>query len=182
MQDIADRAGINKALVHYYFRSKDRLFERVFEYIFSTYLSQIGAAVAEAPDFRSSLKSFIDTYIDLIAANPVVFNFVFRQLTSPGSAFRERAAKLLATTPSNPAMAFQKQLQDAIARGEVRNMDPGHAFISLLGSCVFSFIAYPIFAAMEPSPFPDRAAYLAERKQHIFDFVYHGMQPDRDSR
>src|SRR5512143_197254 len=85
MQDIADRAGITKALVHYYFRSKDRLFEKVFEYIFRTYLSQIGEAVAEAPDFRTSLKRFIDTYIDLVAANPVIFNFMFHQLASPGS-------------------------------------------------------------------------------------------------
>jgi AcrR family transcriptional regulator len=76
MHEIADEAGINKALLHYYFRTKDKLFEKVFAIVFKDVFQVLENAVANEMDFEQFIEGFITQYIKLLKSKPFIPNFV----------------------------------------------------------------------------------------------------------
>jgi TetR/AcrR family transcriptional regulator len=70
MQAIADHAGINKALLHYYFRSKENLFERIFRDKYQMFLPKLQGLLDENLSFIAMIDRVVDTYIDMMTANP----------------------------------------------------------------------------------------------------------------
>ena len=72
MQEIADRAGINKALLHYYYRSKEKLYTKIFEFLIWHNVADIYNMFDEQLSFNEFLKKFIYSYIDLINKNPKI--------------------------------------------------------------------------------------------------------------
>ena len=80
MQEIANEAGINKALLHYYFRTKDKLFEKVFSIAFKEVFTDIYEAIYGITDFEEFLESFIRNYILFIKQRPFIPSFVIHEL------------------------------------------------------------------------------------------------------
>ena len=76
MQEIADIAGINKALLHYYFRSKEKLFSKVFYLEIPKIISNIFEAYEDTDDFKKFLESFISKYIDNIYPRKNMMRFL----------------------------------------------------------------------------------------------------------
>ena len=76
MQEIADEANINKALLHYYFRSKDKLFKRVFHDIFSQSVSGVATLVENASSFEELINTFVEFYVEMLKARPYLPNFI----------------------------------------------------------------------------------------------------------
>ena len=86
-QAIADRCGVNKALLHYYFRSKDRLYEAVLQDIARTMRSAMELQLEEVGDdeeIRSLLRRVIATYIGTLQRNPDIARFMFREIAEGG--------------------------------------------------------------------------------------------------
>jgi TetR/AcrR family transcriptional regulator len=75
MQAIADAADINKAMLHYYFRNKDRLYEEVFAFSMRRFMAAFGASLSATPTFEETLRVFIDGYVDFIRDNRAVMLF-----------------------------------------------------------------------------------------------------------
>lgn len=80
MQDIADRAGINKALLHYYFRSKDKLFLIIFREAVHAFLPQIQTLFTTAPDLPSLIRGFVQTYMSMLANQPYLAPFIIHEI------------------------------------------------------------------------------------------------------
>ena len=76
MQEIANKAGINKALLHYYFRSKDKLFEKVFFKEIRTMINTTLESLIETEDFKEFLQLFIRNYIANVTPRAKLFRFV----------------------------------------------------------------------------------------------------------
>jgi TetR/AcrR family transcriptional regulator len=180
MQDIADRAGFNKALVHYYFRSKDRLYEAVLEYIFRTTFTMIGQSLCGADDFKSMLKTFIDRYLDLIEKNPVIFRFMVREITSGAPVLRQAAHRLAEDKQSFPPRLFIEKCRTASERGEIRAVDPVQTLITVFGACVYHQFAMPLVSILQPGVEAHRAAFIRKRKLELFDLLYYGLKPRSD--
>lgn len=68
-------------------------------------------------------------------------------------------------------------MQQAIDAGEIRAVDPFHTFVTLLGASMFFFLAFPTMSALNPALAVDPEAVVEGRKQHLFDLLYHGLQP-----
>ena len=75
-QRIADAAGINKAMLHYYYRTKERLYEAAFDFVFQRLLASFGRSVEEADSFAVMLERFIDGYISFVRRSPVIARFL----------------------------------------------------------------------------------------------------------
>ncbi|UCG28570.1 MAG: TetR/AcrR family transcriptional regulator, partial [Bacteroidales bacterium] len=86
MQEIADEAGINKALLHYYFRTKEKLFEAVLTDIFQSFFPKAMVIMAD-PDIsiREKIEQFVNIYISLIQENPYMPGFMAHELTKGGA-------------------------------------------------------------------------------------------------
>ena len=80
MQAIADKAGINKALLHYYFRSKDKLFRKVLEETMSAFLPKIEETFTSEIDFFDKIRMVVKNYISLLYENPFIPAFMLNEI------------------------------------------------------------------------------------------------------
>ena len=175
MQEIADQAGINKALLHYYFRSKDKLYEEVFSNELGNFLRGVLGTVKESDNFQSFIKAFINHYIDNISKRPKLVRFILWEIEKGG----ENLSKIiLEIMDENNFRAQQvlKKIQDEIAHKRIRKIDPPNLMISLIGMCLFPFIAKPILETILPVDDVTSASFLAKRKKEIFDLIWNGIK------
>jgi TetR/AcrR family transcriptional regulator len=176
MQAIADRAGINKALVHYYFRNKDRLYEAVFAHMLGRYFGVIGDAMVDAEDFAATLQVFIDRFVTILDENPELPRFILRELTGDAGLFIAQIRLLIESHRISPPVAFLREFERAVRRGELRPEDPVQTLLSLIGACVYFFAAQPIVAVFTPDAAEHREEFIAARKRHLFNLFYNGLR------
>lgn len=167
MQEIADQAGINKALLHYYFRSKERLFEAIFSQIIKLAFPKIMNVVQSDAGIVSKIEQVIDAYMDLLLRHPFIPGFVLKELNrDPSGLF-----KMVVKFGFNPQTVFD-QLLEAMDRGEIIRMDPRQLAANILSMCIFPFAARPIvsFVMFKDDP-SSLEAFYADRATVIKQFV-----------
>ena len=174
MQEIANEAGINKAMLHYYFRSKDKLYEAVFRHVFNRFSTQHATAVKESPTFAKTLRLFINGFIDSIKEKPDIVRLMVNENLSGGTALGNLIVER--QHEKAPPSILKKKLIEAIENGEIRPVDPDHTLLTVLSSCLFFFIWAPTIHIKIPKS-KDWDAFIESRKEHIFDLVYNGLQP-----
>lgn len=141
MQDIADEAGINKALLHYYFRDKEKLFEVVFLAEAQKFFPKINAIFsAEAPLFEK-IEKFVNEYIDEMQENPYLPWFMMNEINRDPDQFMVKV--LGKDNPPKPGK-FLEQMEKEIRKGTIRRVHPLHLFINLVSLTIFPFIARPM--------------------------------------
>lgn len=171
MQEIADEAGINKALLHYYFRSKERLFEAIFAEIIKFAFPKITRIVQSEEPIVTKIEQVIDAYIDLLIKHPFIPGFVIKELNrDPSGLF-----KMVMKFGLNPQVVFD-QIQLAMDRGEIIKMQPRHLAANIISMCIFPFAARPIISFVL---FKDDQkaldAFYAERAEVIKQFVINAI-------
>lgn len=171
MQEIADEAGINKALLHYYFRTKERLFEAIFSNVIDMAFPELTQILKSDTPFVTKMEQVIDAYIALLRKHPFIPVFVLKELNRDPSGLFKLAIKY----GLNPQIIIS-QLQDAMDRGEIIRMDPRHLVMNIISMCVFPFAARPILNFLI---FKDDAkaldAFFAERADVIKQFVINAI-------
>jgi AcrR family transcriptional regulator len=167
MQEIADEAGINKALLHYYFRSKDKLFHAVFIEAFQKFLPQIDSLILTQAPVALKLEAFITNYINTIIENPFIPGFVLHELTRDPQSLAEL---LKSRAPMVPA--FLNQIKQEIEAGNLKPFDPKQIIINMLALCIFPFVARPIAQTIFFENNADAYNhFLEERKTEVFNFI-----------
>lgn len=177
MQSIADRARLNKALIHYYFRSKDRLYEEVFTYVFQRYFHQLADTLQVDGDFPTVLRAFIHRYLDLMNENPALPIFMMREFAEGAPVFSLRIKEIVHSNPRGMPGMLLDFFAKGSRSGESRPMDPFQTLLSIMGACIYFFVGFPFFSSLVPDLKDRRDQLLEERKDHIFELVYYGLQP-----
>jgi AcrR family transcriptional regulator len=180
MQEIADRAGINKALLHYYFRSKEKLHEEVFRNELKTFFRGVLGTFKESEDIQTFIKSFVHHYIDNIARRPRLIRFIIWEIEQGG----ENLSKIiLETMQENNYQSKQilTKIQTEISANRIRRIDPPNLIVSLIGMCLFPFIAKPIIDSIFPHVNVTSSEFLNRRKEEIFNLVWTGIKPEPDT-
>jgi AcrR family transcriptional regulator len=166
MQEIADQAGINKALLHYYFRSKDKLFEAVFSEVAGKLFPAMRQILTAELEIKGKINFLVKTYLKGISENPFIPAFVLNTLnTNP-----ERFLKYLKKAEINTQM-FQKQLDDEAVLGLIRPIKAEHLMVNIIAMCIFPFIARPIIQNIFKMYDQKYLDYLEARETEIVDFV-----------
>jgi TetR/AcrR family transcriptional regulator len=149
MQTIADRAGANKALLHYYFRSKEQLYEAVFENILTTIgsalRSQLPPHDREINDLRGLLRQIVTVYINTFRANPDFPRFMIREFAD-GGAHLPGIVNLFISGFGDIPRRIYGLMQKEAGLGHMRTIVPVHIALNIVGMCVFTFIARPVLA------------------------------------
>lgn len=174
MQDIADRAGINKAMLHYYFRSKDGLYEEVLQTVMTSFMKAISHAIEPGRPFQEQLRGLISTYVHQHAAQPEVSKLWMQENLNGAPV----ASAFMASSSGNegPKRVFA-WLKESADRGFIRPVDPVQFMMSFIGSVVIYMIALPTFAAFRPELLTDPEAHIEARIDHLFELFYNGMRP-----
>ena len=167
MQEIANMAGINKALLHYYFRTKNKLFEKVFSIIFKDVLGVFEQAISEEIDFEQFLEGFITNYIKLLKSKPFIPHFVIHELNRKP----ERIVELMQN------ISFDKQklfglIDRAVEDKVIRPIQPVHLITNILSMCIFPVIAKPIITGFALDGDQKKyQQYIDERPDEVIAFV-----------
>jgi len=173
MQDIADEAGINKALLHYYFRSKEKLFEVIFREAFDLLIPKVVDIFASDMHFFNKLRGFIATYVNLAMENPYIPLFVLNQLHTHPEQFRKPFGAIAKRVP---LPQFREEIAKAVQQGIIRPVDPHQLIMHIMSLCLFPFIARPMFQLVmqvNDAQFRDMAE---ARKEAVAEFVIQAIR------
>lgn len=140
MQDIADEAGINKALLHYYFRSKDQLFEKIFLEVAHAFLPKIVAIIESDSSLFEKIERFCNEYISQVMATPYVPIFILNEINRQPQAL----VKKIFGTNRPPIEKLIPQIQKDIKSGILKPIDPLQLLMNILSLCLFPFLMSPM--------------------------------------
>ena len=176
MQEIADLAGINKALLHYYFRSKDRLYDKVFETTLESFFGEFLDAISETDDPVQFLKGFVENYIDALSRRPEVIRFIIWEIGQGGKQLGKVAQSIFAERGFSE-FPISAKIQPAIRKGEIRPLDPVHLVLSLIGMCLYPFLASVIVEKIFPGVEVHSPAFIKQRKEEVWNLIWQGIRP-----
>ncbi len=167
---IAAEAGVNKALLYYYFKSKERLYEAVIEEHLRAF-NQQALAILEAPGpVCGLLLRYVNLHFDFISRRqrhaPLFQQLMMKCGKPPERLFRKYIIPR--------AEALQKLLVRGMQQGELRPADPFHTAVSIVALIVFYFSAAPVMQQMGFAD-PYAVATLKKRKQAVLQFIRHGL-------
>ena len=181
MQEIAEEAGVNKALLHYYFRNKNRLAEAVFRRVATGLFSRAGAILGGDDELETKIRRIITLYLDQLAHTPYVPGYIIGELTQ----HPDRAQQLLdairqfrdeAHAPDFIA-ALGRQLRTEARRGAIRSITVEQFIVNLVSLCIFPFAARPLIATVLQLDERGFARFVEERKRTLPTFFLNALRP-----
>nr|WP_281389052.1 TetR family transcriptional regulator [Spirochaeta isovalerica] len=180
MQSIADRAGINKTLLHYYYRSKENLYIKIVSLTMESFFGSVLKNISRTKDFKDFLKTFINTLVDVSSDNPRIPMFIMQELSRGGEAVLSILNDVLGKHNPPVTAVMLENINRAMAEGKIRKTSPIQLIMTMLGSCLYFSMAEPVvmkIGAMNGlmDGF-DRKAFLEERKKEIFNTLYRGLE------
>jgi TetR/AcrR family transcriptional regulator len=167
MQDIADQAGINKALLHYYFRSKDKLFEVIFHEAFSRFLPQLNHVIASDMPLFEKIEKFTGYYIDMAIENPFLPLFVLNEMNKHPAEFFKK------TWANNPPQVeiLVAQIERDKKKGLIKNIAPVQLVMNMMSLCVFPFVGKPLFKMIMHIEEQQFRQLMEQRKKEVAAFI-----------
>jgi AcrR family transcriptional regulator len=166
-QAIADGAGVNKAMLHYYFRSKDNLYGHVIKAAFARILTQVGKAWLDRGPLQTRVQGVVDSYMDNYERHPGFLKIILREVVDGGERFRN----IFKEMQDKEALSGEWTPMDLVHRvAEELNLSPGetvHLLINLIGMCVISFTSPPLLESLLDFDVSDFQAFLKTRRAAI---------------
>lgn len=161
MQAIADKAGINKALLHYYFRTKEALFEKVFIETLQVNAPVLFGILGKPGPLKQKIGEFVEHYIELLKANPYMPLFILNELSqNPENLFGKVGPQL-----SMIIGGLELQLKAEAEKGNIRPIHPVDMVSAVMGLCVFPFLAKPLLMPIFKLQESDYLEFLERRKR-----------------
>jgi len=168
MQDIATHAGINKALLHYYFRTKDQLFNAVFEMIARKIFKKFAPVFDENLTLEEKIRFYFKEHIAFLQANPRLPGFLLNEVNRNP----ERIKKLLKTVDFDSIwLKLYDQHKEEFNRYNITKAKMPQLMISIAALSVFPFAARGIIEGILERTGLDFNEYMEERKEFAADFV-----------
>jgi AcrR family transcriptional regulator len=163
-RDIAEEAGINLALLNYYFRSKERLFEIIMFETMLAFMQQMSIVFnEESTSIKQKVEKMVDSYTELLLREPNIPLFIMSEIRNDATGFLEK----LPVANMIMSSVLVKQYNEAYKNGQVKEANPLHFIINLMSIVIFPFIASPLLKKMGNMSDPMFKEFMLERKQII---------------
>jgi len=168
MRDIADTAKINKGLLHYYFKTKDALFEKIFGIAFQSMVALVNDIFRSDASLFDKIRTFTHEYIELISKNEYLPKFVINEINRNPDQFIEH----MQIRKKKPVVhVFIAQFEQEVEAGNIKPIDPRQFCINMISLCIFPFLGGPM---MQTILEVDKAAYkkmMQDRKAEVAEFL-----------
>lgn len=168
---IAKAAGVTHAMLHYYFRTKEQLFERIVDEKFRT-MSHSMFAIMGDPSLPivERIKGGIAAHFDFVADNPELPRFVINEIVSRPERY-EVLYKRVEPVVNTIFRGLQAELDGAAERGAMERVDVRMLLITIMSINIFTFVAYPFMEPLMGELMADRERFLAARKAENIETI-----------
>lgn len=167
IRQIADEAGVNLALVNYYFTSKEDLFKRIYLETFHTFLGRLAQLLNEATPLEVKIWKIVDRYTDFLLDNPKLPAFVLSQQRPETNDLYEN----LEIRSLLESSSFHRQLVDEAAQGRIRPIAPLQVLMTIVGCIVFPVMAQPLVASLGALDDAGYRQFMEDRKLFVPDMI-----------
>lgn len=171
MQEIADEAGINKSMLHYYFRSKDKLFHSVFKTGVKKVLPALFQIINKDLTLYDKTVEVVRFYHDLFRRSPHLPMFVLHEMHQHPERFKEFIGEFRQKIPQT----FLDQVNKAVQEGKLVPIKPHQFLINVLSLCMFPAIAKNMIVTIFDMSDDDYEAFMKEREEMIPDLIFKGL-------
>jgi len=168
MQEIADKAGINKAMLHYYYRSKQKLFEAVFKSAITLIAPKVIDVINTDAHLFDKIRNFTDKYITFINKHSYIPLFIINELRRNPDVLKTAIDTNFDTSVREK---LQREIDDLIAKKEIKKIDSEHLFLDVISLCVFPVIAKPLMTKILDKTNKEYHEIINQRKKYVADFI-----------
>jgi AcrR family transcriptional regulator len=181
MQEIADEAGVNKALLHYYFRSKSRLAAAVFQRVARGLFLRVSETLGSDAGIEDKVRRVVRLYLEQLTKTPYAPAYVISELNQ----HPDRAAQFVEAVRHIREQSLNadvldtlgKQLRRRVRAGEMRAISTPQFIANLASLCIFPFAARPMLCAILDLDDRGFARFIEERKTALPEFFLNALRP-----
>ena len=181
MQKIADEADVNKAMLHYYFKSKNKLFKRVFRIIAPKVFPEILQVLNKDMSLFEKIEKLVDNYITVLINNnnEKIPLLILNELNKNPDEFSDIMLESFNSLDFDPLKELEKDIQEEVLAGKIRYIDPQELLINIISMCIFPVCAKTFLQKVIFKGEKDKCQqFLITRRETIPKFIINSIKSD----
>jgi Transcriptional regulator len=172
MQEIADEAGISKALLHYYYRSKQQLFDGIYMQVFDEVIPRVFGILTSDMSIFDIIRKFFEVHIEFLKKDTSTPMFVLKEVRRVPHLLE----KILSVRNVDIRTVVNAKIADAVAKGEIRPIRGEELILNMMSLSIFQFAGAPIFKTIGKISDEDFDKLIEERKKTLAEFVINAIK------
>ena len=168
MQEIANEAKVNKALLNYYFRSKENLFLIVFQEALQNLFLKTSQILSADMDFKKKLKQIIENEFDVISENPQLPLFILNEISRNNKTLKQNIT-------NSPVQSILKKFSNEVAQevqcGRIREIGGEELFVNIISLVMFPFVSQKLLDSIFKHNQTEKTKIDKARKAQIVSFI-----------
>ncbi|HEX5167764.1 MAG TPA: TetR/AcrR family transcriptional regulator [Cyclobacteriaceae bacterium] len=173
-QDIADEAGVNRALIHYYFRSREQMLEILLDETIREKKERVRGILTSALPFKEKIAMYIDVIVDYGLTYPYLDNFIISETAGRP----EKVKSFCSTDRTKSSDLIRDELAAEVKLGRIADISAQHFMVNLSSLCHYPLLAKPVLQAIHGMTDSAYRKFLLERKRIIFKTIFNEEMPD----
>lgn len=169
---IARRARVNKAMIYYHFRSKEKLYQAVID----NHMEKVGAFLEKAIGEETNIESFVNKmavfYNGMIAENPEFVPLVLREIALGAGRMKEALTRIV--VGKGFGKKLEKMIAEGVASGQLRDVNIKQTIVSFWGMNMFYLIMAPVVHSVWE--IEDEKSFRENRPKEVVDLFLHGLK------
>jgi TetR/AcrR family transcriptional regulator len=174
VDNIAQIAGVNKAMIYYYFSSKDQLYYQVLKNTFQQIMTQIWGALELVGPPAKRFTVMVEAYHEFLQENKDIPKMILRELADNAPVLKQVVGEVIKSDDKGIHFRFKETLEQGQQENSFRDVPSWHTLVNLLGMIIFPYIASPLMENIMGSKI--NAAFWKDRPQAVIDQFLHGIQ------
>ncbi|MEQ6120453.1 TetR/AcrR family transcriptional regulator [Reichenbachiella sp. MALMAid0571] len=173
-QEIADEAGVNRALIHYYFRSREQMLEILLDEVLLEKKERARKILGSDLPFKEKIATYVDITVDYGIAYPYLENFIISEIAR----HPEKIKDFCSVNRKKPNDLIKKQLEEEIANEKIAPISSEQFMVNLIALCNYPLLAKPVLQTIHGMTDAAYRKFLLERKQIIFRTIFNEEMPE----
>jgi AcrR family transcriptional regulator len=175
MTEIAKKAGVNHALLHYYFRTKENLFNKVFEYKTIDLLNVFKESFKKNLPFIEKIKELIEAHFDFIVSNPKVPMFIIREVIA-NKEKRDFIIKQILPAGIPVSQNLENMILSEVEKGNIQPIKPVDLILNIASLNVMSFVMAQAYYSFDDMENEDLKQFLDQRRKNNVETILKSLQ------
>jgi TetR/AcrR family transcriptional regulator len=178
MQEIAEEAGVNKALLHYYYRTKEQLAEAVFRQTIGRFVPTVFKVMSSDLELEDKVERVVHGYLDLLCRRPYLPGYLISEMTHHPARLPKLIGALAGDRIKQVRTKLRRQIAERVDAGTLAPITAEQFLVNVVSLCVFPFAARPMLNILvlddDPQAF---ARFIEERRRELPGYILRALRP-----